>query len=299
MRSFVAAAALLFAVTRSGAEMPCCGALARSGSVSSLLPPALSLALARTDPALLADTALPRLADLGPAARDELYDRLAGWPVARRVAALAFLQTGTPYVLGPLGEAAPPDTDPLIRFDAADCATVNLIAEALAHARTSADEASCMTLANYRGGIVSYATRLHFTTDRLDVSPYDRDITRRVGGRAAKMQHVMLNRKLDGSRWIKIDWERARDVSYLPMRSVADFPRLFRSRRIPEAMGVAFVQADKLKDGLDVVHESLLWQGRLLLHGSSRIGRVTTIPWSDFLRERGKYYDGVVLFEYR
>lgn len=155
-----------------------------------------------------------------------------------------------------------------------------------------------MIKANYRHEVMSYESRLHFTTDRLDVSPYDSDITRRVGGSHVKSRLVTLNRRQNGSRWIDIDWERERRVDFLPIDFAERFPKMFQAGVLPEAMGVAFVQESRLKDGLDVVHESLLWQGRLLLHGSSRIGRVTTISWKDFLRERGKTYDGVVLFEY-
>jgi len=64
-------------------------------------------------------------------------------------------------------------------------------------------------------------------------------------------------------------------------------------------MGVAFVVESKLADGLDVVHESMLWKGRTLLHASSMTGRVVTMPWDEYLRGPGRGFDGFVLFEYR
>jgi hypothetical protein len=48
-----------------------------------------------------------------------------------------------------------------------------------------------------------------------------------------------------------------------------------------------------------VVHESLLWRGRTLLHASSRTGRVVTIPFAEYLSGPGLRQDGFVLFEYR
>jgi hypothetical protein len=54
-----------------------------------------------------------------------------------------------------------------------------------------------------------------------------------------------------------------------------------------------------MADGLDVVHESLLWKGRTLLHASSLTGRVVTIPWARYLAGPGRHDDGFVLFEYR
>jgi N-acetylmuramoyl-L-alanine amidase-like protein len=263
------------------------------------LPESFTPMLAGKDPFAFADRALPRLADLGPAQRSQLAQRLAGWPVARRVAVWAFLQVGTPYRLGPLGEGAPPDSDPVIDFQSTDCAVLNLVSAALAHARDAGGEREAMALANYRGGAISYTTRFHFTTDRLDGSPYYRDITEQVGGRACRSREVVLNRRAEGGRWIPIDWSRPRRVPFVPRAWGPHFARWHDQKRLPAATGVAFVQIPTLSDGLDVVHESMLWRGRTLLHASSRTGRVVTMPWAEFLAGPGRRYDGFVLFEYR
>ena len=136
-------------------------------------------------------------------------------------------------------------------------------------------------------------------SDRLDSSPYFRDITRRAGGNACRHQVVTLNRRADGSHWIPIDWTREREVFYVPRERGAEFEHWFHEHRIPPAMGIAFVKAAKLTEGLDVVHESMLWQGHTLLHASSLSGRVIMLPWRQFLEESGAKYDGFVLFEYR
>lgn len=263
------------------------------------LPSALDRVLDRRDPIALADTSLPRLASLDPAGRVGLARRLSTWDIGSRVAAYAFLQVGTPYQLGPLGEEAPPDTDPVIEFQTTDCAVLNLVSAALAHVDDAGSERAAMAVANYRGARIGYATRFHFTTDRLDSCPYYRDITRKVAGRAVRHRLVTLNRKADGTRWIPIDWSRKREVFYVPRELGVRFARWFDEGRIPAAMGVAFVEEPKLADGLDVVHESLLWKGRTFLHASSRTGRVVTMPWSEFLAGPGRRYDGFVLFEYR
>jgi N-acetylmuramoyl-L-alanine amidase-like protein len=266
---------------------------------SAGVPASLDRALAARDPLALADTSLPRLASLGEAARARLAERIATWDIGARVAAWAFLQVGTPYKLGVLGEEAPPDTDPLIAFDSTDCAVLNLVSAALAHAPEAGGERRAMALANYRGGVVGYPSRLHFTADRLDVSPYYRDITAKVAGRACRSRAVTLNRRADGSRWIPIDWSRRRVVRYVPRALGAEFARWHDRGRMPDATGVAFVEEKKLADGLDVVHESLLWKGRTLLHASSRTGRVVALPCTEFLEGPGRRYDGFVLFEYR
>src|SRR5262245_32424348 len=213
-------------------------------------PAALSEALVRAldaqDPLALADTTLPRVARLDSMQRAAVAARLAGWPVPRRVAAWAFLQVGTPYQLGPLGEEAPPDTQPLITFATSDCAVLNLVSAAMAHAPEAGGERAAMAVANYRRGVVSYASRFHFTTDRLDSCPYYRDVTRKVAGDQAKIRRVTLNRKSDGSRWIPIDWSRARDVAFVPRELGPLFARWYEGGRLPEVTGVAFVQEPML-----------------------------------------------------
>jgi len=273
-------------------------AVSAGAPATTALPPALERALDRKDPLALAGSTLPRLADLDSVQRARVAERMAGWELGRRVAAWAFLQVGTPYRLGPLGEEAPPDTDPLIEFQTTDCAVLNLVSAALAHAGEAGGERAAMAIVNYRGGVVSYATRLHFTTDRLDSSPYYRDITEKVGGRACRRRAVILNRKADGGRWIPIDWRKPREVVYLPRALGSLFANLYDRGRLPAATGVAFVQLSSM-DGLDVVHESMLWRGRTFLHASSRTGRVVTMPWTEFLAGPGRRYDGFVLFEYR
>ena len=270
-----------------------------AGAEQETLRASLERAVASHDPFAFADTALPRLSDLEAAQRAALAQRLSKWRTSERVAAWAFLQVGMPYELGPLGEEAPPDTQPVIAFQTTDCAVMNLTAAALAHAAEAGSERAAMAHANYRDGVIAYASRFHFTTDRLDSSPYYRDITRRVGGSGVRHRMVTLNRRKDGSRWIPIDWERNREVYYLPRSWASKFPTVYAQGKIPDAMGVAFVDTSRLSDGLDVVHESLLWKGRTLLHASSRTGHVVTLPLSQYLEGPGRGFDGFVLFEYR
>lgn len=277
------------------------GADAAAGAARShdALPRALARALDAADPVLLASARIPRLASLDAAQRSTLASRLDRLGVPERVASYAFLQVGTPYRLGPLGEEAAPDTDGVIVLDATDCTALNLVSTALAHAREAGGERAAMAIANYRGGEISYATRFHFTTDRLDSCRWFADITARVGGDSCRRRTVALNRRAGGGRWIDIEWSRDREVVYVPRGFGTRLAREYDAGRIPAAMGIAFVQESKLADGLDVVHESLLWKGRTLLHASSASGRVITVPWDRFLAEQGARYDGFVLFEYR
>lgn len=263
------------------------------------LPRGIELAITSGDPMALADPSLPRLAALDSSQRVSLASHLAAWSVPRRVAAYVFLQVGTPYRIGALGEAQAPDEDPVIRFDSTDCAVLNLTAVALAHASDAGDERSAMAIANYRNAHIDFADRLHFTTDRLDASPYWKDVTRAIAGPLARQSVVQLNRRRDGSRWVPIPWSRARTVTWVPRSTAAKFAHWADTGRFPEALGVAFVRRSRLTDGLDVVHESMLWRGRTLLHASSLSGRVVLLPLRDYLAGPGREHDGFVLFEYR
>lgn len=259
---------------------------------------ALDDALGIRNPALLGDSRLPRLGDLTPAQLEAVARRFASWPAPRRTAAFAFLMVGTPYKNGPLGEETPPDTDPIFTCRPADCATVNLVAMALAHVPESGAPREAMRHANYRNGLVGYATRLHFTTDRLDASPYNKDITRTLGLNT-RSRVVTLNRRPNGTPWIPIEWRRTRRIWYIPIAEARKIPVLRREGRLPEAVGVAFVSERMMAQGLDVIHESLLWQGATLLHGSSNSGRVSTVDWNQYLDDQGSRIDGVVVFAYR
>ena len=109
-----------------------------------------------------------------------------------------------------------------------------------------------------------------------------------MAGRDCESRRVSLNRRAGGGRWIPIEWSRTRDVAFVPRALAARFARWHDEGRLPDATGVAFVQEAMMSDGLDVVHESLLWKGRTLLHASSRTGRVVTIPWTEYVAGPGR-----------
>ena len=82
-------------------------------------------------------------------------------PVDIRVEQLTRPLLGAPYVLNPLGEAAPPDLDPLARLDAFDCTTFVETALALADC---GPESLALRLARirYSEGRIRFEDRRHF-----------------------------------------------------------------------------------------------------------------------------------------
>lgn len=301
---FIFSAVLAFVACDPSVGPPTSAAAGRVPAICPIagiadLPASLAVPLAAKDPVGLGDTRLPRLADLSEEERRAVAEALRREPIARRVAGFLFLQLGTPYVLGPLGEETPPDTDPIIQFKTSDCVVLNLTAWAAAMALDDETERSALIRAHYRDGIVSHANRFHFSSDRLDRSPMNREITARVGGAATKSNRVALNRKPDGSRWIPIEWERERSMRWIPWSEVGRLPDWHHEGRIPELTGIVFVKSSLFARGLDALHEGNIWQGATVIHASSRHGRVVAQPLETFLREAGTRYDGFLLFEYR
>jgi len=108
---------------------------------------------------------------------------------------------GVPYVLGPMGEGPQGEFDrgPLVSYTALDCTT--FVEETMAFALGS-DEASSLDLLRrirYRGGVISYQTRNHFTeADWLPnniAAGFLRDITGEVAGAGARAVRKVISKR--------------------------------------------------------------------------------------------------------
>ncbi len=211
----------------------------------------------------------------------------------RRLEALSLLRLGTPYELGCLGEESEKDQDPIFRVDLTDCTAFVLTNAALLHADSMERAEQEMRKVNYRSE-VSFEKRLHFTTDRIDVSPYFDFLTDQMDKNKIKEKQVILNKiKGDGERLIDIDWEKNTTVKYIPNQYIDE--ELLSS--LPQSTGVAFVDEDRFKLGLDVVHEGLLFDQRYLIHASSDKGEVEKVNFLDYYFQGEPKFDGIVLYE--
>ncbi len=213
-----------------------------------------------------------------------------------RLQAISFLRLGTPYKLGCLGEESGIDSDPIFRLDFADCATFGLTNAALL-CSSSVEEASAkMVQINYRADDVSFYNRLHFTTDRNNVSPFFGDVTEQlINPGLIKEAKVVLNKKgEEGKRIIDIDWEKPETLKYIPI----EYCQEVFLQTLPLALGVAFVREITIGQGLDVVHEGLLFVGERFIHASSLKGEVVQASFQDYLsQQKSKYFDGVIFFK--
>jgi hypothetical protein len=240
-----------------------------------------------------------------------------------RLEAISRELLGLPYRLGPLGEEAPPDLDPRFRLDAFDCTTYveTVLALSLAGPDAAAtdeaaagetvDEAAArrwLDSIRYSGDVPSFASRRHLIDAQwipgLIASGFVRDVTREIGGRAARSESIRLRRDT---------WERsalATDLglpwSALPagLHHLPYLPwRVLERDRVRAALPTTAVLSLVATPDPDlptlVTHQALLLRlenGSLVVrHATSRRGRVVEEPLDVFLeRSAGRRSRSVV-----
>ncbi len=149
--------------------------------------------------------AAPGAASFTPAvpepSRVEILSESAPAGVGARLFAASGRFLGVPYVLGPLGEGQRGEFDrgPLASYTALDCTT--FVEETMAFA-LGGDEASSLDLLRrirYRGGVISYETRNHFTeADWLPnniAAGFLRDITGEVAGAGVRAVRKTVSKR--------------------------------------------------------------------------------------------------------
>ncbi|MBM3319393.1 MAG: DUF1460 domain-containing protein [Candidatus Eisenbacteria bacterium] len=227
--------------------------------------------------------------------RDE---RWAALDHEEKLLALARLRVGTPYALGCLGEEAEPDRDPLFRLDRADCTVLVVTNAALLRARSLDDARARIRSVHYRDEIPSYASRFHFTADRIVSSPFFADITRDAAPDSLlRLVRVLLNRKASGEALLPIPWEREMEMRYLPTARVTEEVL----DRLPRACGVAFLAEKNIPNGFLVSHEGIVLGRRVLHHASSEAGEVVEVPLLSYLKRPSgaDRFDGVLFYAFR
>lgn len=116
---------------------------------------------------------------------------------AARLAAITRRYLGKPYRLDPLGEAQPPDRDPIYRRDAVDCQT--FVEQTMAEALAPAEEwiRPLVILLRYHGGEVRFDRRRHYCLPEwLDGGWPVRDVTPAIGGRHTRPLRGIIRRDL-------------------------------------------------------------------------------------------------------
>ncbi len=218
-----------------------------------------------------------------------------------RLKAIALWRVGTPYSIFKLGEEAPPDPDPIIRFDVSDCTGHVLTSLAATEANSWQEARRAMEIIHYKPDSTgrhtpSYYRRWHFTTDRILHNPFTTDITTTLFPKSElDSVQLVLNRKENGQEFLPLDWEEPVTVYYIPNRLINE--QLLA--RLPQVVGVAFVKPSYFKLGVVIGHEGMIIDGRYLIHASQSAGKTVKV---DFLKyyfpESGPLFGGIMLYTF-
>jgi hypothetical protein len=128
-------------------------------------------------------------------------------PVGTRLQVATQPLLGAPYVRSPLGEGRPPDSDPVLRFDAFDCTTFVETALALVDC-DAGPVASVLQTIRYRSPDPRFASRRHLMASQwvpdLVASGRLRDVTAELHReQARRLEYVLSPRRWEGRRIAK------------------------------------------------------------------------------------------------
>lgn len=218
-----------------------------------------------------------------------------------RLRALALWRVGTPYSIFKLGEEVEPDPDPIFRLDVSDCTGHILTCLSMAQSASWAEARRSMIEIHYKqdrqgSKKPTYASRWHYTTDRILDNPATVSITERlVSQNRLAFAEVTLNRKSDGSEFLDLGWSRPVKAAYIPNGEInADL-----LARLPRVAGVAFVKPGWFSLGLVVGHEGMIIDGKDIIHASSEYGETVRMDFMEYyFREAGPLFGGIMLFEF-
>ena len=193
------------------------------------------------------------------------------------------------YLKDPLGEEKAPDQDPLIRFDAFDCAT--FVETSLANGDF---EKLCKI--RYKNGKIDFVSRNHFVeTDWLKNNNFE-NVSGLYGNVATRKVVI------DKMSWFKkvhnidTDFQKQTvDIEYIPYKNLSKID-------IQSPLVVLFIHdgngtRNKIGTDLAVVHMGFLLPGNVLRHASWQYGRVMDVDFEEYInkREQNKHNLGIAL----
>ena len=105
---------------------------------------------------------------------------------------------------------------------------------------------------------------------------------------------IELNKKQDGSEFLKLDWSSREEIQFLPTESITK--ELLS--RLPSICGIAFVKRSYFKMGIVVAHEGYLIDQENLIHASSEYNKTVNVDFTDYLLKEGKpRFDGIMVYK--
>lgn len=266
----------------------------------------LALASALALGALIASGTATARADRGPAVLDpqpvqapgsvpvalvELARATRDRPLAARVEAISGALLGAPYLLDGLGEGAPPDADPLARYDGFDCQTFVEEVLALTLALDPLDAGRVRRSLRYGDAAPSFAARRHFT--ELQWAPglirdgWVRDVTRSLG--PTRALHLTVDAAL-WRAWPGRERFAALSADQLPVGEqrldVLPVPAALDAiDDIPPGSVILLVREPKPGNPIWTTHMGLALPGGRLRHASLTAKRVVDQDLATYLRD--------------
>ncbi|MBA4373957.1 MAG: DUF1460 domain-containing protein [Thermodesulfovibrio sp.] len=140
-----------------------------------------------------------------------------------RIAFLSRRFLGVPYQASTLTSSAEGSGQLVLALEAVDCFTLLDYVEALRRATNFDEFTDNLIRTRYRHGIISYTSRNHFFTDWLFYNAaHVFDATGLVGGEASLKVEKVLNRKQDGSFFVRGISPVVRTMAYIPAAGFID-----------------------------------------------------------------------------
>jgi hypothetical protein len=216
----------------------------------------------------------------------------------RRLEAISRPYLGVPYRLDCLGEAKPPDRDPLFTRKYVDCQTLveQVLSEALAPHMGGLEAAG--RLIRYHGGRPRIEDRYHYCIPDWLAGPWPaRDVTAALG----KVKLAAVTRKLNRPAFLR---SRGGDPKLSPTPAITATARYVPRAGVPAVL-------DRIPDGSIAVfvssnqatvagHLGFLFRkdGRVILrHASQRQKRVVDQPLSAFMQAAPKSFIGLQVLQ--
>lgn len=197
----------------------------------------------------------------------------------------------TKYAINPLGEGTEPDSDPLIRFDAFDCAT--FVETSLADGNIDK-----LNKIRYKDGKIDFLNRNHFTESDWLINNKDtvENVSHLYGKTAVRT--IVIDKK----NWFKTKFDlntnfekETINLEFIPYENISNLD-------IQTPLIVLFIHDgtgfyEKIGTDLGVVHMGFLLPGNILRHASRKQGRVLDTDFEQYIsvHKKNKHNIGIAL----
>ena len=109
-----------------------------------------------------------------------------------------------------------------------------------------------------------------------------------------KFVEVHLNRKIDRTEFLDLNWTSKEQIGYLPTSKIS----IETIQKLPSICGVAFVKESYFKMGVVIAHEGFVLNKETFIHASSEHKKTVSIDFLAYLFKEGKpRFDGVMFYE--